>query len=83
LASDAPSGTATKEKSLLPFVEIIESNFAQAASLGDFRRRMGENAAELAQIAPSRRRVFPDIPQPLELPPGQRPAIFSRAFQRR
>jgi tetratricopeptide (TPR) repeat protein len=56
----------------LPFVEIIESNLAQAASLDDFRRRMGENAPELAQIAPSLRRVFPDIAQPLELPPAQK-----------
>jgi tetratricopeptide (TPR) repeat protein len=55
----------------LPFVEIIESNLAQAASRDDFRRRMGENAAELAQIVPSLRRIFPDIPQPLELPPAQ------------
>ena len=33
--------------------------------------RWAPNAAELAQIAPSLRRVFPDIPQPLELPPAQ------------
>jgi tetratricopeptide (TPR) repeat protein len=56
----------------LPFVEIIESNLAQAASLDDFRQQMGDNAAELAQLVPSLRRVFPDIPQPLELPPAQR-----------
>jgi hypothetical protein len=56
----------------LPFAEIIEANLAEAPSLDDFRRRMGDNAAELAQIAPSLRRVFPDIPQPLELPPAQR-----------
>jgi tetratricopeptide (TPR) repeat protein len=56
----------------LPFVEILESSLAQAASLDDFRRRMGDNAAELAQIAPSLRRVFPDMPQPLELPPAQK-----------
>jgi AAA ATPase-like protein len=56
----------------LPFAEIIESNLAKAASWDDFRGRMGENAAELAQIAPSLRRVFPDIPQPLELPPAQK-----------
>jgi tetratricopeptide (TPR) repeat protein len=56
----------------LPFAEIIESGLAQAASLDDFRRRMGENAPELAQIAPSLRRVFPDIPQPLDLPPAQK-----------
>jgi tetratricopeptide (TPR) repeat protein len=56
----------------LPFVEIIESNLARAASLDDYRQQMGENAAEMAQIAPSLRRIFPDIPQPLELPPAQR-----------
>ncbi len=56
----------------LPFVEIIESGLAQAASLDDFRRRMGDSAPELAQIVPSLRRVFPDIPPPLDLPPAQR-----------
>jgi len=55
----------------LPFVEIIESSLAQAASMDDFRRQMGDSAAELAQLAPSLRRIFPDIPQPLELPPAQ------------
>jgi hypothetical protein len=55
----------------LPFVEIIESNLAGAASLDDYRRQTGNNAAELAQLAPSLRRVFPDIPQSLELPPVQ------------
>jgi predicted ATPase len=55
----------------LPFVEILESDLAQAASLDDYRQRMGDNAAELAQIAPSLRRIFPDISQPLELPPAQ------------
>jgi tetratricopeptide (TPR) repeat protein len=56
----------------LPFVEIIESSLAQAASLEDFRRRMGENAPELAQLAPRLKRVFRDIPEPLELPPAQK-----------
>jgi predicted ATPase len=56
----------------LPFAEIIESSLAEAPSLDDYRRRMGDNAPELAQIAPSLRRVYPDIPQPLELPPAQR-----------
>ena len=55
----------------LPFVEIIESNVAQAASLDDYRRRLGDTVAELAQIAPSLRRVFPDLPKPLELPAAQ------------
>jgi tetratricopeptide (TPR) repeat protein len=64
----------------LPFVEIIESNLAQAASRDDFRRRIGENAAELAQIAPSLRRIFPDIPQPLELPPAQKRRCLLQSF---
>ena len=64
----------------LPFVEIIESTLAQAASLDDFRRQVGENAAELAQMAPSLRRVFPDIPQPLELPPAQKRRYLFQSF---
>ena len=34
----------------LPFVQIIESALAQAASLDDFSRQVGDNAAEFAQI---------------------------------
>src|SRR6202165_4181316 len=64
----------------LPFVEIIESGLAQAASLDDFRLRLGDNAAELAQLAPSLRRVFPDIPQPLELPPAQKRRYIFQSF---
>jgi tetratricopeptide (TPR) repeat protein len=56
----------------LPFVEIIESALAQAPSLEEFRRRLGDSAPELAQIVPSLRRVFPEIPPPLDLPPAQR-----------
>lgn len=56
----------------LPFVEIIESQLAQAASFDDFRRRMGDNAAELAQLAPSLRRFFPDILEPQEVLPSQK-----------
>jgi len=55
----------------LPFAEIIEGSVAEAG-LDDFRQRVGDNAAELAQIAPSLRRVFQDIPQPLDLPPAQK-----------
>src|SRR6202167_2545364 len=64
----------------LPFAEIIEGNLARAPSLDDFRRRMGDNAAELAQIAPSLRRAFPDIPQPLELPPAQKRRYLFQAL---
>ena len=64
----------------LPFSEIIESSLAQAGSLEDYRARLGDNAAELAQIAPSLRRVFPDIPQPVDLPPGQQRRYLFQSF---
>ncbi len=55
----------------LPFAEIIEGSVAESGP-DNFRRRVGDNVAELAQIAPSLRRIFQDIPQPLELPPAQK-----------
>jgi hypothetical protein len=64
----------------LPFAELIESSLAQAASLEEFRGRLGENAAELAQLAPSLRRIFPDIPEPLELPAAQKRMYLFRSI---
>jgi tetratricopeptide (TPR) repeat protein len=64
----------------LPVVEIIESSLAQAANLDDFRRRMGNNAPEFAQLAPSLRRVFPDIPEALELPAAQKRFYLFRSL---
>jgi tetratricopeptide (TPR) repeat protein len=61
----------------LPFVEIIETILARAPSLDAFREQIGGNAPELAQLAPSLRRVFPDIPDPIEVPnPQKRHYIF-------
>jgi len=55
----------------LPFTEMIETALAQLPSLEECRRALGDNAAELAQIAPRLRRLFPDIPAPLDLPSQQ------------
>ncbi|HKA55227.1 MAG TPA: AAA family ATPase, partial [Candidatus Binatia bacterium] len=55
----------------LPFTEIIETALAQVPSPEECRRALGDNAAELAQIAPRLRRLFPDIPAPLALPSQQ------------
>ena len=67
----------------LPFAEIIEGNLAEAPGLDDFRRRMGENAAELAQIAPSLRRVFPIFRNHWNCRRRRSVVIFSRAFPTR
>ncbi len=64
----------------LPFAEIIENNLAQAASLEDYRGQIGPYAAELAQIAPSLRRIFPDLPEPLELPAAQQRGFLFQSF---
>ncbi len=64
----------------LPFAEIVESGLAQAASLDDYRRSIGDNTAELAQIAPRLRRVFPDLPEARELPPQQRRRHLFQSF---
>ncbi len=55
----------------IPFVEMIEMALAQAPSPEFFRQALGDNAPELAQLVPRLRRLFPDIPAPLELPPQQ------------
>src|SRR6202008_4061304 len=54
----------------LPFVELLENSMGQAPTLEDHLRRMGDHAAELAQVAQSIRLVYPDIPQMPELPPA-------------
>ena len=64
----------------LPFAEILESGLAQAASLDDYRRSMGDAAAELAQIAPRIRRVLTELPEPRELPPQQRRRYLFQSF---
>jgi tetratricopeptide (TPR) repeat protein len=64
----------------LPFAEIIENSLAQAASLDDFRLQIGDNAAELAQVAPSLRRVFQDIDAPLDMPPPQKRRYLFQSF---
>jgi tetratricopeptide (TPR) repeat protein len=64
----------------LPFAEIIESNLAQAASHEDYRGQIQPYAAELAQIAPILRRIFPDLPRPLELPAAQQRSFLFQSF---
>jgi tetratricopeptide (TPR) repeat protein len=62
----------------IPFVEILEEMFATAASPESFRQAIGESASEIARLLPQLRRLFPDIPAPVELPPAQsRRILFS------
>ena len=52
----------------LPYVEMIEQAIDNPRSPLELREALGDVAAEIARIAPALRRVFPDIPPPVELP---------------
>jgi class 3 adenylate cyclase/tetratricopeptide (TPR) repeat protein len=61
-----------------PFIEMLE----QALSLIPpeiVREDMGEDAGEVARMVPEIRRRFPDIPDPLDLPPEQQRRYFFHA----
>ena len=52
----------------LPYVEIIEQAIINPRSPLALREALGDVAPEIALIAPALRRIFPDIPPPVELP---------------
>ena len=54
-----------------PFVEILEGVLAGAPSPEAFRELLADDASEVAKLLPRLRRMFPDIPPPLELPAEQ------------
>ena len=63
----------------IPFVEILEAALAQAPSLQAFRDGLGKDAAEMVRLLPQLRRLFPEIPQPMDLPPEQSRRILFNA----
>jgi class 3 adenylate cyclase len=52
----------------LPYVEIIEQAISNPRSPLALRQALGDVAPEIARIVPALRRVFPDIPSPVEVP---------------
>jgi DNA-binding winged helix-turn-helix (wHTH) protein/tetratricopeptide (TPR) repeat protein len=54
----------------LPFVEILES-CVDTAHPNRLERLLGAEASDLARMLPKLRRILPDLPAPLELPPEQ------------
>ena len=54
----------------LPFVEILESCVDRASSPDAVSKLVGDEAPELARLLPKLRRILPEIPPPLELPPS-------------
>jgi class 3 adenylate cyclase/tetratricopeptide (TPR) repeat protein len=61
-----------------PFIEMLEQAFGvMPPEL--IREDMGDDAAEVARMVPELRRRFPDIPEPLDLPPEQQRRYFFNA----
>jgi class 3 adenylate cyclase/tetratricopeptide (TPR) repeat protein len=61
-----------------PFVEMLEQALAIMPP-EIVREDMGEDAAEVARLVPELRRRFPDIGEPLDLPPEQQRRYFFNA----
>lgn len=55
----------------LPFVETLEGFVDRIREPERLRRELAEEGSELARLLPKLRRILPDLPPPLDLPPQQ------------
>ena len=56
---------------LIPYIEVLEAA-SRLMPASVFRQAIGPGAPELAKLLPELHRLFPDMPEPLELPPQLR-----------
>ena len=54
----------------MPWVEMVEEAMRDT-DLAELRQSLGDDASEFARLVPELRRLIPDIPAPVELPPEQ------------
>jgi eukaryotic-like serine/threonine-protein kinase len=64
----------------VPFIEMLEHS-ARSVPLDTYRYALGDDAPEVAKLMPELRRMFPDIPQALELPPEQQRRFLFNAYR--
>jgi tetratricopeptide (TPR) repeat protein len=64
----------------IPFIEILEHG-ARIVPAVTLRHMLGDSAPEVAKLMPELRRIFPDIPQPIELPPEQQRRFLFNAYR--
>ncbi|MFY9588959.1 MAG: AAA family ATPase [Actinomycetota bacterium] len=62
-----------------PVVEIMEATI-RGVSKETLRVAFGESAPELAKMVPELKRIFPNLPPPLELPPEQERRYLFNCF---
>ncbi|MBK5292110.1 MAG: protein kinase [Acidobacteriia bacterium] len=64
----------------VPFVEMLEYG-ARVTPPDTFRYAVGDAAPEVAKLMPELRRMFPDIPPAIELPPEQQRRFLFNAYR--
>jgi tetratricopeptide (TPR) repeat protein len=64
----------------IPFVETLEYT-ARVVPPAALRRLLGDDAPEVTRLMPELRRMFTDIPQPIELPAEQQRRYFFNAYR--
>lgn len=64
----------------VPFIEMLEYG-ARAFPRETFRYALGDAAPEIARLMPELRRIYTDIPPPIELPPEQRRRFMFNAYR--
>lgn len=64
----------------VPFVEHLE-HAAKGLPRDTFRYTLGDDAPEVAKLMPELRRIFPEIPPPLDLPPEQQRRYLFNAYR--
>ncbi len=64
----------------VPFIEMLEHT-ARIAPKEGFRHALGDAAPEVAKLMPELRRMYPDIPAPIQLPPEQQRRFLFNAYR--
>jgi tRNA A-37 threonylcarbamoyl transferase component Bud32/tetratricopeptide (TPR) repeat protein len=64
----------------VPFVEMLEHT-ARVAPKEGFRYALGDSASEIAKLMPELRRMYPDIPPAIQLPPAQQRRFLFNSYR--
>jgi len=64
----------------IPFIEIL-GKCARLAPPATFLQALGDGAPEVARLVPELRRMFPEIPAAIELPPEQQRRFLFNAYR--
>ncbi len=64
----------------VPFIEMLEYS-TRIIPPATFRHALGDSASEVAKLMPELRRIFSDIPPPIELPAEQQRRFLFNAYR--